>query len=313
LGLSTIGSFLGAVGTTIILMHYFGVAFTVFFVFATLILLALLLSETRHKLLLVLPGVLAASIFIYAINIGVEKHLFLQTTNFANYQVINSKNSPTPLRDDQKMLVINEVYSSYTDETQGAFPYIEAMRKVIFDDLQLRNADILVLGAGGFSLSEADVSGNHYTYVDIDDQIKKVVVPAYRDQIKDKLVIDDARHYVHASQKDYDVIVIDVYSDTKSIPAHLLTREFLLDIKKHLRQPGYAVFNIIANPAFKDAYSKRIDNTIRSVFGSCAVIPTRYYNGTSNLIYACNNLTQSDDNVVYTDNLNNSATDSFAW
>jgi hypothetical protein len=85
-------------------------------------------------------------------------------------------------------------------------------------------------------------------------------------------------------------------------------------IKSHLNpKGGYAVFNIIANPLFNDRYAKRVDNTIRSVFGSCTVTPVRYFNELSNLIYACSNLTDASDHVIYTDNMNTSTTDSFAW
>lgn len=311
MGLSTVGSFLGAVFTTLILMHYLGVAWTVFIVFLLLIMLALMLSQTRVSLIFVSILSIACSVLVYLINISVERNMFVLTDNYANYQILNSSNSN--LAPGQRILVINEIFSSFTDADNKAFEYIEEMRKRIFDDLQIRGQDILVLGAGGFTLSAGDVSGNHFTYVDIDANIKKVVQPDFIATIKDTLIADDARTFLNATDKKYRIIVIDVFSDYKAIPAHLLTYEFMLNIKKHLLEDGYALFNIIANPTFQDPYSKRIDNTIRAAFGSCVATPINYFDSATNIVYICAKNSKANDRVVYVDNLNNSTTDSFNW
>lgn len=312
LGISTIGSFLGATFTTLILMQYVGVAWTVFLTFALLIILTLLLSHTMTSFWRTFILALVAGIVIYAMNVSFEKSTFKLTNTYANYSILTSKTSS--IREDEKYLIINGVFNSYTNKRGEVFPYVEMIAKVIYDDLQLVNADILVLGAGGFTLSQNDAGGNHFTYVDIDSQIKQVVVPDFIPVIKDNLVIDDARHYLVSTDKKFAVIVVDTYSSLHAIPAHLVTREFMLSIKHHLiDQGGYAIFNIIADPFFTDAYSKRIDNTIRSVFGSCAVLPFKYANQETNIIYACSHLTHAQDKVVYTDDKNSSTTDSFAW
>jgi predicted membrane-bound spermidine synthase len=311
LGLSTLGSFLGAVLTTVILMHYFGVAVTVFLIYALLALMALLLSQTNTALLNAVTISLFSGFFVYYANIQIEKYSFSLTDNYANYQIYNSQNSK--LAKGEKILIINETQSSFIDNNMQGFPYIKAAKKIILDDLNLRNEDILVLGAGGFTLS-ADVSdNNNYTYVDIDANIKKVIVPNFITTIKGKLVINDARTFLNTTEKKYKIILIDVYSDSKAIPAHLVTREFMQAVKSHLQPEGYALLNIIANPTFKDDYSRRLDNTIRAAFGSCTVAPIEYKNSATNIIYVCSNETSPKDQVVYVDNLNNSTTDSFNW
>lgn len=311
MGLSTVGSFLGAVFTTLVLMHFLGVAWTVFIIFLSLIVLSLLMSQTRGSFILMLSLSIVTGVLIYLINISIERNMFLLTNNHANYQILNHTNSN--LQEGQKILVINEVLSSYTNEKNDAFAYIELMRKWIFDDLLLRGQDILVLGAGGFTLSAGDVGENHFTYVDIDSNIQKVVEPNFIPVIKDTLVIDDARNFLNTTKKKYKVIVVDVFSDYKAIPAHLLTHEFMMSVKNHLKDDGYAMFNIIADATFSDPYSKRIDNTIRSAFGSCIAAPTVYKSGATNIIYSCTKNARPNDTVVYVDDLNNSTTDSFTW
>jgi len=311
LGLSTAGSFLGAIVTTLVLMHYLGVAWTVFIVFILLIILTLLLSLSIKKVWPTFFLALGTIFFVYFININIESSQFILTNSHANYQILNHQNASLP--ENAKILVINDTLSSYTNH-KNAFPYIEMMAKIIFDDLKSIHAQILVLGAGGFTLSQNNTGQNHFTYVDIDDQIKKVLIPGFISKMKDQLVIDDARHYLITHDKKYDIIVVDVYSDYKAMPAYLLTREFMQQVKAHLNSMNsYALFNVIANPTFKDVYSRRINNTILKIFGSCTATPVRYFNGISNIVYTCSNSTDVTDQVVYTDNLNTSTTDSFNW
>lgn len=180
-------------------------------------------------------------------------------------------------------------------------------------DLNLHQADILVLGAGGFSLSAERTNGNRITYVDIDSQIKKMTIPNFIDKINGALIIDDARHFLKSNNRNYQAIVLDAYSDVKAIPAHLLTIEFMNEIKQRLTKDGVAIFNVVANPWLSDPYSKRIDNTIRAIFANCISVPNSYINRPTNVIYACHNTHTVNDNTIYSDNLNTSTTDSFNW
>ena len=47
-----------------------------------------------------------------------------------------------------------------------------------------------MLGAGGFTLSQSQDAnfGNKYTYIDIDDQIKKIVVPKFVAKVGDEFI-----------------------------------------------------------------------------------------------------------------------------
>lgn len=311
LGLSTIGSFFGAISTSLLLMHFFGVAWTVFTNFSLLILLALILTDSFSSLLRGLGIAFVAICFIYIVTVNAEKHLFLMTNNYANYQILDSNSAK--LNKDEKVLSINETSASFINSAQHGFPYIEAIKKILFRDLQLKNADILVLGAGGFTLSAESNYDNRFTYVDIDKELKNVIVPNFLPQIKSDLIVDDARHYLHSSTKPYDAIVIDVYSNTKAIASHLMTREYIQDVQKRLKQSGIAIFNIVANPMLTDHYSQRVDNTIRAVFNRCMVMPGNYTNSLANILYVCRNNSTQPDKVIYTDNLNTSTTDFFSW
>jgi spermidine synthase len=254
-------------------------------------------------------AIFAASI-IYSLNISVEKVLGLTSNNYANYQILDKEKYP--LTSGEKILLINDAASSYINSEKKGFHYIETIKTILFKDMKLSNADILILGAGGFSMTAENTYHNRITYVDIDSQIKKIVVPQFINKINGKLIIDDARHFLMSTHHTYQAIIMDTYSDVKAIPAHLLTYEYMQLIKRQLSKDGVALFNIVANPFLTDAYSKRIDNTIRSVFENCMTIAYAYVNRPTNVIYACHP-NSYQDKTIYSDNLNTSTTDSFNW
>ncbi len=303
LHLSTIGSFLGAVITSLILMNYLGVAWTVFINCIFLVFLTVLLFD-NHKAEWFRILLLAATLLIvYRFNITVEKGAFIKTNSYANYSVVNYDNG--------KMFMSNESPSSFLSTgTKTAFPYIEYVKHLLFQDLKLSNKNILVLGAGGFTLSAAGTNGNQFTYVDVDKDIKSVVQGSFLPKIKGEFIADDARDYLNNTDKKYDAIISDVYSNSRSIPAHLLTSEYFMLVNHALQASGFAIFNIIAKPTLDDDYSETIDNTIRSVFKHCMVVPLPYSTGPSNIIYIC----QKNPNMVkdlYTDDKNRANLDFF--
>lgn len=303
LALSTVGSFFGALFSTLVLMFFLGVAWTVFLNALVLLLLYLFLTENILKDFYHFFFVIAALIIIYGLNIQVENKTFTLTNQYANYQIVKEPNG--------KILMINDAPSSLSDPERKGFTYIENIKQILFHQLNFRNRDILVLGAGGFTLSAENTYQNHFTYVDIDAKIKKIAQDnfGYAD---DHLVVDDARHFVANTSQSFDAIVVDAYSDVKLVAAHLLTKEYMTTILNRLKPEGVAIFNIIANPMLTDHYSKRVDNTIRAIFHNCMVMPQIYKNQPTNILYICSNVMQND-HKIYSDNFNNSTTDSFVW
>lgn len=304
LHISTLGSFLGAVLTSLLLMNYLGVAWTVFinyFILAVLVLMLLELPrEINYLFLLVASGVL-----VYGTNIYLEKKLFVLTDNYANYQVIDSH--------DEKLLLINDSASSAINKQLQGFPYIEYIRKLLFTDLHLQGKNILVLGAGGFTLSAGETQANRFTYIDIDPKIKPIVEHHFLAPVKGEFISADARAYLHKAWQSFDVVVGDTYSNQTAIPAHLLTREYFIAVAQALKPDGIAVFNIIARPTLADSYSKGIDNTIRSVFKNCMAVPLHYTAQPTNIIYICKKTLSEKDDMVYTDNMNRATLDYFKF
>ena len=95
-----------------------------------------------------------------------------------------------------------------------------------------------------------------------------------------------------------------------SIPMECVTREFLLDTKKLLKENGILVVNVVANPMFGDKFSVRYNNTFASVFPvfSRQVIQPIHgdnsWTSFRNMLYIYYNNELVDDNTVYTDDKN---------
>ena len=301
LSLSTLGSFLGSVLTSLLLMNYFGVAWTVFINYALLAGLTLLLCNKFSRHIITITALIVIGMISYYLNISIEQAFFIKTNAYNNYQIEQTKRG--------KMLILNDSSSSLLTPENKGFDYLELIKKILFQDLKITDKTILVLGAGGFTLSAENTYGNHFIYNDIDPGIKRVVTKHYLNPIKGSFIHKDARNFLNNSKQRFDVIVSDTFSNRTSIPFHLVTKEYFTTLKNHLTENGIVLMNIIANPMYTDNYSKRIDNTIRTVFNHCIATPTHYVTANSNIVYMCSKGESTADRMIYTDNKNQATLD----
>lgn len=306
LGLSTVGSFLGSIISTLVLMNYLGVAWTIVINFCLLVLLILLLVSSSKE------GVLVAfislfTLFVVVLNIVMEQRLFVKTNNYADYDILQNQYSSIT-HTVGNTLTINNAPSSFLSWDHKGFAYIEEIKRILFQELKLKDKDILVLGAGGFTLSAESNFSNRFIYVDVDRALPDIVINQFIDRVNGRFVHQDARRFLTSTSQKFDAIVSDVFSNRRTIPFHLLTREYFQTIKAALKPNGVAIFNVIANPMMQDHYSRRMDNTIRCVFHNCVTTVMPYHNGISNLLYICP-FGDNNDRNVYTDNKNTAMID----
>ncbi|AHE68332.1 spermidine synthase [Legionella oakridgensis ATCC 33761 = DSM 21215] len=197
------------------------------------------------------------------------------------------------------------------DTGKKGFPYIEFIRHLLFKELNLRHKRILVIGAGGFTLTAAGEHDNEVTYVDIDPAIKELAEQHFLAQpIKGTFIGQDARRYLRGSTASYDVVISDVYSNQATIPSSLLTVEYFQSIADHLTPDGLLIVNVIANPLFRDDYSRTVFNTIHAAFPYCDLVPLMWENSLVNMMYVCPKRKTKQD-AIYRDDLTSATTDFF--
>jgi len=261
---STLGSFLGSISLSLVVMQWMGVSAAVFVCSLGLAIGTLMLA--RRSLKTVALSVLIATVA------GVlnYQHVLTADTAYAEYRV---GAVDLPDQDNSRAFWINQSMASTIDDAQPPHyaVYIQHVRKIFLDDLGFKGKDILVLGAGGFTLSHREPL-NHYTYVDIDPAIRAVAEAYFlREPARGAFIADDARRFVATSDRRFDAMLVDVYSSHNAVPSHLVTREFWSGTRRVLKPDGLMIANLILDSKLESAYARNVLATIENVFGRCAV------------------------------------------
>lgn len=108
--------------------------------------------------------------------------------------------------------------------------------------------DVLFVGLGGASMPK--FFRRHYPDANVDiAEIDPVIVEVaqkyfhYKPDKKTTIYTKDARVVLSKVKKQYDIIFLDAYN-TRSIPFHLTTKEFLETVRSRLKPKGVVVSNI---------------------------------------------------------------------
>ncbi|MCM2342154.1 fused MFS/spermidine synthase [Rhodoferax sp.] len=300
---STLGSFLGSVSLSLVMMQWLGVS-------AAVLMCAVLL--TLGSLLLAKPDWQAWSkalmVGLAAAFINLQPNAEVVDTAYADYTI---KPLPQPGQATRRAFMINNSLASIMDDSQppNYARYVQHLRHIILDELGLSGREILVLGAGGFTLSHQEPS-NHYTYVDIDAEIRAIAEQRFlKGPIEGSFIVDDARRFVRSTDKQFDAVVVDVFSSHTSIPGHLVTREFWQDTRRTLAPRGILLINLILDGRLETPYARNLLATIESVYGRCAVEVLHKSAPLSNVIVSCYDSSHPGRSAPYTDERNNADLD----
>jgi predicted membrane-bound spermidine synthase len=261
---STLGSFLGSLSLSLLVMQWLGVAAAVLACSLLLVAGTLLLAGRQSKMALFCASTAAVAI---AFNLH---HEVTADTAYAEY-IVGPSNLPG--QEDPRAFWVNKSTASLIDDSEppNYTRYITHLRHILLDELEFRERDILVLGAGGFTLSHREPT-NHYTYVDIDPAIKGIAEKHFlREPARGEFIADDARRFVATTERRFAAVVVDVYSSHTSIPSHLVTREFWEGTRRVLEADGVMLANLILDGKLETPYARNLLATIDSVFGRCAV------------------------------------------
>jgi predicted membrane-bound spermidine synthase len=300
---STLGSFLGSVSLSLVAMQWLGVSAAVLICALLLALGSLLLAgRTRQS------WALALMIGMASVAFNLRPADDVMDTAYADYAV---KTITRPEHENPRAFFINNSLASLMDDSVPAnyARYVQHLRHIIFYELNYTGRNILVLGAGGFTLSHREPS-NHYTYVDIDPKIRDIAEQRFlKEPILGSFIVDDARRFVRTTEQRFDAVVVDVYSSHTSIPGHLVTREFWQDTRRTLTPQGVMLANLILDGRLETPYARNLLSTIESVYGRCAVEVLHKSKPLSNVIVSCYGTSHTGHSAPYTDERNGADVD----
>ncbi len=307
---STMGSFMGAVFSTLVLMATVGVHNTVSMNIVLLAVLVILLSKKKMS-----------ETVIYTLAIAVAG-IFLNSGHvMASFNIVDNNKYNTVVifqdKEGNNHMSLNHMGSSmYNPNNARKHLYIEFFERQLIDPIRNPDKpnDILVIGAGAFTFGLEDKI-NHYDFVDIDSSLKEIAEDhVLKQKLSEnvKFIPMEARAYLMSTDKKYDIIILDAYLGGVTIPEHLVTREFYQQVKDHLKERGIIGANFIASPSFATPFSRHLDNTFRSVFPHVNrhVILDNYFilrddpQNNENVLYMYRNHPGEKSDEIYTDDRN---------
>jgi predicted membrane-bound spermidine synthase len=294
---STLGSFLGSLTLSLVLMQFVGVAFAVAVCTAALLAGAVLLGDTR------LRGVAIVSLAAVALPFVGRGPDHVAATAYADYAVAAVEREGLK---GARAFFVNNSTASIVDESEPPkyARYIRHIRGILLDSLAFKGKEILVLGAGGFTLSHREPE-NRYTYVDVDPDIRKIAETRFlKESALGEFIVADARSFVTRTERRFDAILVDTYSAHFSIPGHLVTREFWLAVQKPLKPDGVLIANLLLDGKLASDYSRNLLATIESVWGRCAVEVLHKSEPIANVVVTCFNPPQARPPNIYVDERN---------
>lgn len=140
---------------------------------------------------------------------------------------------------------------------------------------------VLVIGGGAFTLPQALVAALPDTTVDVvelDPGLEDIATRYFGLQKNDRLHITyaDGRSFVEQSREQYDLIILDVFSEL-AIPRQFLTIEFIAMLRERLSSRGCVALNIIASYQGRNAgLIKGQYAAYQSLFKQVDIFPAAY-------------------------------------
>lgn len=275
--ISTLGSIIGTFAAGFFLISWLGTRHIILLMGGILILTSVIwgpLFNTKKSLaFLLVPSFLIIATYSLAFKPPLTSDTcYYKESDYYTIKVKNamSRDVKTPL----KALVLDNLVHSYVNlqnplhiEYQYERIYAEVLKWRFRKDEDFRS---LAIGGGGYTFPrymEAFYPNARLDVVEIDPEVTRIV---YKDlglpqDTRIRSYNEDGRWFVMNCRDKYDVVFADAYNDL-SIPYHLTTKEFALDIRNILNPRGILLTNIIDNFQ-KGSFLPSYIRTLREVFG----------------------------------------------
>ena len=156
------------------------------------------------------------------------------------------------------------------DELTGMYYDYAMAAPLMLKDKEISDMDVLILGMGTGTYAtqcrkyfgDMNVEG-----VEIDEKITKLSRQYFSLSEDVPVTTYDGRAFLNASDKKYDVIMVDAYQDI-TIPFQMSSVEFFTLVKEHLNENGVMVVNMNMRGQKEGNINQYLSDTIGSVFGT---------------------------------------------
>ncbi|MBN4049190.1 fused MFS/spermidine synthase [archaeon AH-315-M20] len=301
-GIATVGSFAGAILTGFYLIPNFGIN-AIIYLISSLLILITCISFVIHKRILALATAVLVLVFIIVPkpiigeqNQGEVKVIYETQSAYAKLKVIDELGL-------YRYLFVNGATHTWYQLERKEFilPYLRLFEKAI--TYHSNPKDILVIGLGGGGIDKTLENYNlAIDNIEIDPKIAEIARKYFN--FNGKVIIDDGRHYIRNTNKKYDIVFLDVYSDYSIYP-YLFSKEAFEEIKNILNNDGILVINTIVYEddllSTNDKAILSIHKTLKEIFPHVFVqSPGR---GLTNFVFYASDAELSPDKEFYSINV----------
>lgn len=217
----------------------------------------------------------------------IAKEIAKERSIYRNVTIVEEKKLRCMRFETRRKRIANQACIDLKDDKRLVFEYLHGVMAGFA--LNKKPKRVLIIGLGGGVLSKLfhELSPEtEIVSVDIDPVVVKLAKKYfdYRENEKVKTVIQDGRVYVKRAilkKENFDWIVLDAFNGDY-IPEHLMTKEFLDEVKSLLTPNGILTANTFSNSKLYDYESV----TYQHVFKKLHIFdaPTKG----NRIIYACN-------------------------
>lgn len=290
--LNTIGSIIGTFLPTFVTIPSVGTAVTFLIFSGVLACISILYFLSLRKnmvkcvlsLVLILSLGLTSSTFSFAFW---EKDITLEDESIYNYLQVKETDSSVILSTNV-LFGVQSILMKDARLTGMYYDYALAapLMAGIAED---KPGDILILGLGTGTFAKycsEYFPGCSIEGVEIDEKIANLATEYFELPDSVQVSVYDGRSYLAASDKKYDVIMVDAYQDI-TIPFQMSSKEFFTEVADHLNPYGVMVVNMNMKSSSKDSINDYLCDTMGSVFQYVYTAPVR--GGTNCEVFAFQN------------------------
>lgn len=289
---NTIGSIIGTFVPTFVTIPAVGTSIT-FLIFAGILIVLSVIyfvsSRVGYKKVII-SGVIFVSCCVFGHGDSFafwQKDLTYEGESIYNYLQVSEDDKQVSLSTNV-LFGVQSVYMK--DDTLTGLYYDYAMAApLMVPDKNPDSMDVLILGMGTGTYAtqcrkyfgDMNIEG-----VEIDEKITKLSRKYFALPDDINVTTYDGRAFLNASDRKYDVIMVDAYQDI-TIPFQMSSVEFFRLVKSHLNENGVMVVNMNMRGNDDGDINQYLADTISSVFGN--VYTVEVDNSTNRELFASDN------------------------
>lgn len=276
--LSTVGSFIGTVCTGFLLIAYFQVN-QIFLAVGTLLIALSVFYFVVFRRLVLVTAVLVIP-FLVPSGVGPTSKvmdngttvtkIFSKENFYGTIMVLDYSYGEKHTRE----LVIDGMVQGGIDMNNGlsVYDYTYYLQHIPY----LMNPvgkKCLAIGLGaGVIPAWYEKMGVRTDVVDINPDVVGIARKYFGFATAGNVIVEDARYYLNTNNKRYDYVLLDVFNGDTT-PGHVLSREALQLIDRHLTKDGILAINLIGNVKHDTFMTASVIRTLTEIFASVRLYP----------------------------------------